>query len=201
MYTPYVRISNGSIQSTLDSVARNPVGSIYSPPANLGAPLSTKGLGAQPVYKYVLYSSTSNPAPVAAPAPVYYTDESFTTVSGNAAEAYSAGTGITGLAIAGYWMPNTTAISGLTNAASATAPQVNQSYGFMQIGGLLAGAWAPTAGAAGIGNFITGLAAGSWATTSAVTILAGRQLGIQWSVVVNGLCDILVGGYQTFWGS
>jgi hypothetical protein len=202
MYTPYVRISNGSIQSTLDSVARNPVGSIYSPPANMGAPLTTKGMGAQPVYKYVYYNSTSNPAPVAAPAPVYYTDETFTTVSGNAAEAYSAGTGITGMAIAGYWMPNTTAIAGLTNTGVSGVPQVNQSYGFMQIAGFLGGAWAPTtATGPGIGSFLTGLAAGNWASVVNTTVIAGRSLGIQLSAIASNQCDVLVGGFSTFWGS
>ena len=202
MYTPYIRITTGNVQTVLDNVAKNPVGCIYSPPAPQGAPLSTKGLGAQPVYKYVYYNSTSNPAPVAAPAPVYYTDETFTTVTGNAAEAYSAGVGIVGTAIAGYWMPNTTAIPTLSNVTSASTQQVNQSYGFIQIAGLLSGAWAPTtATGPGIGSFITGSVAGVWASTVNNTIIAGRQLGIQFNAIAGGVCDVLVAGYQTFWGS
>ena len=202
MYTPYIRITTGNVQTVLDNVAKNPIGCIYSPPVNMGAPLTTKGLGAQPVFKYVYYNSTSNPMPVAAPAPVYYTDETFTTVSGNAAEAYSAGTGITGVAIAGYWMPNTTSITGLSNVTSATTQQVNQSYGFIQIAGFLAGAWAPTtATGPGIGSFITGLAAGSWASVVNTTIIAGRQLGIQFSAIASSVCDVLVAGYTPFWGS
>jgi hypothetical protein len=195
MYTPYVRISSGNVTTTLDASARNTLGCIYSPPPPTTAVTSAKGYGAQPVFKYVYYNSTANPAPVAAPAPVYWTDESFTTVTGVTTEAYSAGTGVTGVAIAGYLMPNTTALSTLT------AAQLNQSYVWIQIGGLLVGAYAPTAGAAAIGNFITGLGAGNWTSTSAATITAGRQLGVQYSAVVSSACDVLVSGLQVFWGS
>jgi len=193
MYQPYVRITSGNVQTTLDSVAKNPVGSIYSPPANLGAPLSTKGLGAQPVYKYVYYNSTANPAPVAAPAPVYYTDESFTTVSGNAAEAYFT---TLGACIAGYIMPNTTALSTLT------AAQLNQSYLFMQIGGLLVGAYAPTTTtAAAPGNAIVGSTTGNWASTVlTVAAVAGRSAGWQWTAIASSTCDVLLGA-DAFWGS
>jgi len=193
MYQQYIRITSGNVQTTLDSVAKNPVGSIYSPPANLGAPLSTKGLGAQPVYKYVYYNSTSNPAPVAAPAPVYYTDESFTTISGNAAEAFYT---TNGACIAGYLMPNTTALSTLT------AAQLNQSYCFIQIGGLLVGAYAPTTVTAGAaGNVIAGLATGNWASVVNTTSAGYRALGVQWTAIASSACDVLVGGHTTFWGS
>lgn len=193
MYQPYVRISNGdNVLTTLDAAARNPVGCIYSPPAGMGLPLSTVGLGAQPVYKYVYYNSTTNPAPVAAPAPVYYTDESFTTVSGNAAEAFFT---TSGACIAGYLMPNTTAISGLT------AAQLNQSYCFIQVGGLLAGAYAPTTTtAAGQGNYIYGATTGNF-TSIVNSSIVGRVLGVQWTAIASGKCDVLVGGYQSFWGS
>jgi hypothetical protein len=97
-------------------------------------------------------------------------------------------------------MPNTTAL-GTSQTAAQWGTQFQQSYGWIQIGGFLAGGWAPTAGAAAIGNFITGLATGDWSSTSAATITAGRLLGIQYSAVAASICDILVGGYQTFWGS
>jgi hypothetical protein len=192
MYTPYVRISTGNPYTVLDTVARNPVGSIYSPPVNESLPLSTKGLGAQPVYKYVYYNSTANPAPVAAPAPVYWTDETFTTVSGVATEALSVTLGV---CIAGYLLPNSTAISGLT------AAELNQSYCFIQIGGLLVGAYA--GGSAGaVGDVISGAATGNWSYTAATTVAATNKiLGIQLTAQASSTFDVLVGGYQTFWGS
>jgi hypothetical protein len=193
MYTPYVRITTGNVQTTLDAAAKNPVGAIWSPPVNLGSPLSTKGLGAQPVYKYLYYNSTSNPAPVAAPAPVYYTDESFTTVSGNAAEAYFT---TNGQCIAGYLMPNTTALTTLTNT------QLNQSYCFVQISGFLASAYAPTTVTAGApGNVIAGAATGNWASVVNTTTAGYRYLALQWTAIASSLCDVLVGGDSCFWGS
>lgn len=199
MYQQYVRIANGfSVYTTLDTVARNPIGSIYSPPVNQNLPLSTKGLGAQPVYKYILYKSTTNPAPVAAPAPVYYTDESFTTVSGNAAEAFFT---TNGACIAGYLLPNTTAISGLT-AGTAGTPTLNNSYCFIQIAGLLVGAYAPTTVTAGAqGNIIAGLATGNWASVVNTTNAGNRSLGIQFTAIASSACDVLVAGNNTFWGS
>lgn len=194
MYTNYVRISTGNILTQLDTSPVNPLGCIYSPPVNQNLPVTTKGLGAQPVWKYVKYSSTTNPAPVAAPAPVYFTDESFTTISGNAAEAFVT-TG--GLYIAGYWMPNTTSIALLANNTTGSNIQVNNSYGWMQIGGLLVGAWGPTASGA-VGASITGLTTGNWASTGAAN--AQRQLGFQLTAVASSVCDVLVSG-DVFWGS
>jgi hypothetical protein len=195
MYQPYIRISTGNPYTVLDTVAKNPVGCIYAPPVNQNLPLTTKGFGAQPVLKYVYYASTTNPTPVAAPAPVYWTDESFTTVTGNAAEAYSAGVGVAGVAIVGYLLPNTVAIAGLT------ALELNDSYVFIQIGGWLGGAWAPTAGTSAIGNYITGLATGNWASSAAAPPTTGRMLGVEYSAVVGSVCDVLLGGIGTFWGS
>jgi hypothetical protein len=194
MYTPYVRISSGNVKTTLDATAKNVVGSIYSPPANLNLPLSTVGLGAQPVYKYVYYNSTTNPTPVAASAPVYYTDESFTTVSGNAAEAFFT---TDGACIAGYLQPNTTSLS------TFTAAQLNQSYCFIQIGGLATGVYAPTTTtSAGVPNPIGGLTTGNWTSVVNTTLAAGsRLLGIQWTAIASSACDVLMGGIGMFWGS
>lgn len=190
MYQPYIRISTGNPYTVLDSVAKNPVGCLYSPPVNQNLPLTTKGLGAQLVMKYVYYNSTTNPTPVAGPAPVYYTDESFTTVTGNAAEAFVT---TNGLYIAGYLMPNTTAIAGLT------AAQLNLSYVFMAVGGLLPSAWAPTT-TPGAGLGIGGLATGNWASVATAGGPAGRGIGWQLAAAVSSLCDVLIEG-DVFWGS
>jgi len=200
-YNSYPRVSSGSFFTTLDPGTANPrntVGSIWSPPP---APTSiatgtspTKGYSAQPVVKYVLYLSTTNPAPVAAPAPVYYTDESFSTVSGNAAEAFFT---TAGACIAGYLMPNTTSISGLT------AAQLNNSFCFIQIGGLLVGAYAPTTTtSAGVPNPIAGLTTGNWTSVVNTTLAAGSTLlGRQWTAIASSACDVMVGPNATFWGS
>jgi hypothetical protein len=203
MYTPYIRITTGNVQTVLDNVAKNPVGCIYSPPAPQGAPLSHQGpWRAAGLQVRLLQLDQQSGSRGRAPAPVYYTDETFTTVTGNAAEAYSAGTGITGTAIAGYWMPNTTAIPTLSNVTSASTQQVNQSYGFIQTAGFLG--WSLGADGRHSRNrqlHHRVLPAGSWASTAAITIVAGRQLGIQFSAIASSLCDVLVAGYTPFWGS
>jgi hypothetical protein len=72
-------------------------------------------LGVGVVYKYVLYKSATNPALVAGPAPVYYTDATSTIVSGAAADAFPASATPAG-ALAGFLMPNTTDLTTLTAA-------------------------------------------------------------------------------------
>jgi hypothetical protein len=207
MYTPYVRIAQGgNVQTTLDSVARNTVGAIYSPPPAASAVFSTTagastpGYGAQPVYKYVYFydAAALTGTAQAAPAPVYYIDESFTTVTPNAADAYYT---TNGNCIAGYWMPNTTAL-GTSQTAAQWYASFQQSYGFIQISGFLAGAYAPTTlTTPAQGNAIVGSATGSWASTVvADSAVASRQLGWQWTAIAAGLCDVLVGG-DVFWGS
>jgi len=66
--------------------ALNPLGSVYMLPTPSQTAASTvlgssAGYGSVLIVKYVLVKSTSNPATVAGPGLVYYTDESFTTVS------------------------------------------------------------------------------------------------------------------------
>lgn len=198
MYQPYVRFANP--QTTLDATAKNPIGCLYSPPANQGLPLSAKGYGAQPIYKYVYFYDASALTGTAqiAPAPVYWIDESFTTVTSNAADAFFT-TG--GACIAGYWMPNTVAL-GASQTAAQWYAQFVQSYGWIQVGGLLPGALAPsTVGTNAQGNYITGLTTGSWASTTNVAQSGVRVLGMQWTSIVGGICDVLVGGDSAFWGS
>ena|ERR1700677_3034649 len=201
MYTPFVRISTGNVQTTLDAVAKNVLGAIYSPPPASSATFSTtsgagtSGYGAQPVYKYVYFNAVTAPTAQIAPAPVYWADETFTIVTSHTADNTLAA-GITG---AGYWMPNTTAL-GTSNTAAQWGTQFQGSYGWIQIGGLLPGALAPTTGNA-VGDYIYG-SAGDWTSTAATTIGASsRVIGIQWTAIAATLCDVLVGGLTSFWGS
>jgi hypothetical protein len=142
----------------------------------------TNPSGAPAVFMLVQYKSTGKPAPVAGPAPVFWTDETYTTVSGVESE------GLLGLnSAAGYLMPNTTDIVGLTDAMLETAQVL------IQVSGYLKGAYGPTAGTAGVGNFITP-SAGNWTSTGTIvgTAAPARPLGIQATVIASGLCDVLV---------
>lgn len=210
MYTPYVRFANPFTQ--LDSSAKNIPGSIYSPPpgtfsATGSGPLfsttvnlSTPGFGAPGVFKYVYFYDANALTGTAqsAPAPVYWIDESFTTVTPNAADAWFV---LGGAMVAGYWMPNTTSL-GTSQTAAGWYLQFVQSYGWIQIGGFISQAIAPTAGSGAAGNVIQGLTAGSWVSTGNTTLQAsGRVLGVQLTATTALLADVLVGGFETFWGS
>ena len=208
MYTPYVRFANPYTQ--LDGTAKNIPGSIYSPPpgtypassvfsATIGS--GTPGFGAPPVFKYVYYQSTLNPVPEIAPAPVYWADETFTIVTGQATEAYVPATEAVspnGASVAGYLMPNTTQYVGLTAAT------LNSSYCWIQIGGFLPGAFEPTTQTSTVfANPIYGLGSGAWTSAVNTTIAnSTRALGVLWSAISGGVCDVLLGGYPgCFWGS
>jgi hypothetical protein len=138
--------------------------------------------GSPAIYMLVQYKSTAQPAPAAAPAPVDWTDETYTTVSGVSTE------GLLGLnGIAGYLMPNTTSIPSLTATLLQTALVL------IQVSGPLLGALGPTSGTAGVGNWIEGLA-GNFASQSVVagTACGYRSLGVQATAIASGLCDVLV---------
>ena len=138
--------------------------------------------GAPAIYMLVKYSSTAQPSPSAAPAPVYWTDETFTTVSGVSTESLG------GLnLVAGYLLPNTASISGLT------AAMLQGAYVLIQVGGLLQGAVAPGSGTLGVGNTIIAAAGNfSSAAVAAGTAPGYEKLGIQLTAASNGLCDVLV---------
>jgi hypothetical protein len=209
MYTPYARFAYP--QTQLDPSAKNTPGSVYSPPPgtytsytsgptfSTTAGNSTPGFGAPGVFKYVYFydANALTGTMQAAPAPVYWIDESYTTVTGNAANAWVT-TG--GAMVAGYLMPNTTAL-GSSNTGAQWYLQLSQSYCWIQIGGLLPSAYGPTTGGA-VGDYIIGLTTGSWASSGVTTISASsRVLGYQLTAVASSLCDVLVGGLTTFWGS
>ena len=99
--------------------AKNPLGSLYFRPSlsqggggtNLGGALSSvTGYGAGLWMKYVLYKSTGNPAVKTGPAPVYWTDETFTTVSGTFTEGVVASSAASQ---AGWLLPNSGTVSGI----------------------------------------------------------------------------------------
>ena len=149
--------------------------------------------GAPAIYMLVKYLSTSatttaNLTTAGAPAPVYWTDETYTTVSG--IESEGSGLGIN--SVAGYMMVNTVTGVGLSGTA-LTAALLLGAQVLIQVGGYLPGAYGPTAGTAGAGAAIVG-SAGSFTSTAvtAGTAPTGRTFGYQVTAIASGLCDVLV---------
>lgn len=217
MYTPYVRITTGNPYTVLDAAPspgvnpKNPLGTLYAAPVNGSLPQSSPGVGVPPVMKYVYYNPTSQVvAPVVAPAPVYWKDETFTTVTSVSTEAMSGAGTTLALAsqfIAGWLLPNTTSIAGLVAVGVPATPSgLNGSCVWIQVGGFLAGAFLNAT--TPIGSTLTPAVA-SWATTATLagtnpTVNApslGRVLTTPVAVTGGFTADILVGTNSTFWGS
>jgi hypothetical protein len=144
--------------------------------------------GAPAIYILVQYLATSATTlaewqTANAPAPVYWTDNTFTTVSG----VFSEGNLVSGgnlNSVAGYWMPNYASLPNVTLA------QLLGAYGLIQVAGPLLGAYGPTSGG-GAGQNIYG-SAGNFTSTGTASAVAGRQLGVQLTAVSSGLCNVLV---------
>ena len=148
--------------------------------------------GSPAVYMLVQYSPASaitkaNLTTAAAPAPVYWTDNTFTTVTGITTEGIGATT--LGLAFpAGYMMVNTASLTTLT------AAQLLGAFVMIQVGGYLKGAYCSGTSNPGIGSWIVPVAgilsSNSIAAGSARTYQSfGRQLT---ALVSTNYCDVLV---------
>lgn len=143
--------------------------------------------GAPAIFQLVKYLSTSalttaNLTTFGGPVPVWWTDETFTTVSAISSEGLSLNTP------AGYLMPNIISLTSLT-AAQLLGAQV-----IIQVAGLLKGAYmSASAGTAGIGNFIEPFA-GTGTSQSVVlgTAPGYNKFGTQLTAIASGLCDVLV---------
>jgi hypothetical protein len=156
-----------------------------------GNATATNPSGAPRIFMLVEYLSTSaittaNLTTAGAPAPVYWTDETYTTVSGISTE----GLGLN--FVAGYMLLNTVTGVGLGGSA-LTAALLLGSYMLIQVAGYLKGAYAPTSGTAGVGNWIEPVAG----TLVSQSVIAGtapgyRTLGVQATAIASGLCDVLV---------
>lgn len=197
LITANLKIGNG-VYATADPYntllqnngAMNPPGSVSClvSPSQAGTALQTStGYGSYLWVKYVRYLSTANPATVGGPAPVYYTDETFTTVTGVASE----GLGVN--FIAGYMLPNTS--TGATGAgAGFTNTVLNNSalgsYVFVALAGFVPGVISVASTAVGdaqigaSGNFTVARVAANTAPTN-------RVLGWAMTAVASGLCDVM----------
>ena len=141
--------------------------------------------GAPAIFQLVQYLSTSavttaNLTTAGAPAPVYWTDNTFTTVTGILSEALNGSAQYA----AGYMMLNIVSLPTLT-ATLLLGAQV-----LIQVAGYLKGAYGPTT-TPGINNWISG-SAGVFTSTGAATAPTVRPLGVQMTAAAAGLADVLV---------
>lgn len=192
---------------------------LWNPTSGLGAIAAYSGLGETQVLgqRYVAYNNTSasnplgNPAiymlvqylstsaittanltTAAAPAPVYWTDNTFSTVTGITSEAIATSP----ISFpAGYMLVNTT--NGIGNAGTAlTAAALLGAYILIQVAGYLKGAYLSTTTNSGIGSTIIGAAGTLTSTTlnqaAASAPLYPNILGVELTAVSSGLCDVMV---------
>jgi hypothetical protein len=141
--------------------------------------------------KYVLYKSTANPALLAAPGPVYYTDETFTTVSGAPAEAFVASNPTYS---AGFLLPNTGSVAGVGVGSAISATILNN-------GGLGSYVWIGVCGfvpSASVGAVTQGnpFMAGTVAFTPILTTTILRTMGWVWGAVTSSIADVVLTGLQ-----
>lgn len=170
--------------------ALNPPGSVYfipSPSQGGNTTLQTAtGYCSGLWVKYVLYKSTSNPAMVAGPGIVYYTDETFSTVSGAFAESFAASNPTYA---AGFLLPNTGTVAGVGVGTAITATILNNggngSYVWIGLAGFIPSAY--VAGASQ-GNPVMGT---TGAFTVAITTTVLRTAGFVWGTVTSNIADIV----------
>lgn len=188
LYVDYPNISTGNPFTALDTrnttqlnnAALNALGALAVIPFNAAA--IGNGGGSSLTIKYVRYLSTANPAVVAGPAPVYWTDQTFETVSGVSTEGYA------GLnSVAGVLLLNTTSLSGFT------AAQLNGNFCWIGIVGWVPGCIAP--GSTAAGDAIIG-AAGNFtpARVAANTAPTNKLIGWATSAIASSLCNIMLDG-------
>jgi len=201
----YANVSTGNVYTTIDTYvaaassttqviqqtyppypngAYNFPGAAYLLPQNTFGLLNAKGQGAPLVVRYVRYLSTANPALSAAPAAVYWTDETFTTVSGVFSEGNPAATGNLN-SFAGILLPNTTAVSGLTAAI------LNGNWCFIATSGFVPGVAVP--GSTAIGDSLTGVS-GNFLLfrTASGTAPISKRICQALTAVTSNVADCLV---------
>ena len=176
--------------------AQNPAGAAFLLAPGVGqsankaaaALYGANGWGGPLIVRYVRYNSTANPNLLAYPAPVYWTDETYTTVSGVFTEGIPAATGNLN-SLAGWLLPNYTAL-GLTAAAAATALNGNWCFiatkGFLPTAAVVASTAIGDALVGASGNFTVARVASGTAPTSRINAIA------QSAVSVNTTSDILI---------
>jgi hypothetical protein len=112
---------------------------------------------------------------------VYWKDETFTTTTGLASEAFS---GINN--IAGWMLYNTTTTS------AAVATDINGNFCWIQVGGLLVGAWVTAAAAADASIYGASSTFGATGTTAANTAPPNKVAGWSLAAAASNLVDLYV---------
>lgn len=177
---PYTYI--GAYNSTLyNNGALMPLGTVACVSLPASALGTAKGKGSYLIMKYVQYKAASAPSPVAGPAPVYYIDETLTAVSGAAADA-------SGLNGAGFLLPNTTSISGLTDA------MLENNFVWIGLAGVIPGCAAPASTA--VGDLLVASGTSSFllarsAFSASANGVSARPMGYAMSAVSGGLSDVM----------
>lgn len=175
--------------------AMNPVGSIYyiPAPAQSGSLLpASKGYGSGLWVKYVLYKSTANPAVAAGPAPVYYTDETFTTVSGVYSEGNVSGTG-SSVSAAGWLLPNSGTVAGVGVGTTLFTNTILNNGGLGSYVWIALRGFVPSAylAAGAIYNGLYG-ATGNWSVSAQVAgSVSYKNMGYVVSAVSSNIGDIV----------
>jgi len=179
--------------------ALNPIGAAYllSPGASSGPSIlyGGNGWGAPLIVRYVRYNSTTNANWLAEPAPVYWTDESFTTVTGTFSEGLPAATGNLN-SFAGYALVNTTNYPGSKTGAQL-ATIVNGNFIFIVTRGWIPSAYVPASTA--IGDSLAG-ASGNFVLTRTASGTApiSRRMALALTAIASGVADVWVDTDPTF---
>ena len=188
---------NGALNPIGAAFLIAPGSSLYSPAQfypTAGGSVNSNGWGAPLIVRYVRYNSTTNANLLAYPAPVYWTDETFTTVTGTFSEGNVAGTGNLN-SLAGWLLPNSTSLA-LTGAKSATA--LNGNFCFIATKGFLPAA--AVCASTAVGDAIIG-ASGNFTVTrtaSGSAPLCSRNALALSAVTANVTADIWINCDPTF---
>jgi hypothetical protein len=169
--------------------AYNLLGQAYLSPVIPGLLSTVNGQGAPLVLRYVRYNSTTNANCLAYPAPVAWTDETFTTVTGTFSEGNPAATGNLN-SFAGLLLVNTTIYPGsLTGAQLATA--LNGNYVWIATSGFVKGAYVP--GSTAIGDSLT-MSSGNFTLTRTASGTApiSKRILQALTAISSGNADVLV---------
>lgn len=157
--------------------------------------LNSNGWGAPVIVRYVRYNSTTNANWLATPAPVYWTDETYTTVSGTFTEGNPAGTGNLN-SFAGYAWINTAIYPGSKTAAQLST-LINGNFIFIVTKGFLPAAYVP--GSTAIGDALVG-AAGNFTLTRTASGSApvSSRNALALTAIASGVADVWVNADPTF---
>lgn len=186
--------------------ARNPVGSIAFIPSpsesgqywgsgSSASPLpTTNGYGAGLWCKYVLYKSTTNPAMVAGAAPVFYVDETFTTISGSATD--SLGSATVAPSFCAGWLPlNTGSVAGVGVGSLISATILNNggngSYVWIILAGFIPSAYLSTGSTAGLQ--LSAAASANWSVvaTAVGTANVNKPIGYTLAAPSSNIADVM----------